>query len=89
MNIIHTLRLTLVSLPLEFIQAAEAGGATSANTILGAEYPPELLAYKTLYTYRRKQLEADPNVQPWLLRAIFLKDTNTVIGRIGFHDARF
>lgn len=36
---------------------------------------------------RLKQIEEDPTVQPWLLRAIALRDIPVMIGHIGFHEA--
>jgi RimJ/RimL family protein N-acetyltransferase len=36
-------------------------------------------------TRRLAQLLADPSMQPWLLRAIGLRHTGTMVGHIGFH----
>ncbi|MCY3771997.1 MAG: GNAT family N-acetyltransferase, partial [Gemmatimonadetes bacterium] len=35
---------------------------------------------------RLRQLHANPEIQPWLLRAIVLKRSQTMCGRIGFHS---
>src|SRR5690606_4392165 len=36
---------------------------------------------------RLRQLQGDPALQPWLLRAIGLRSAVQMIGHIGFHDA--
>jgi ribosomal-protein-alanine N-acetyltransferase len=36
---------------------------------------------------RLAQIEADPAVQPWLLRAMVRRSDCTMVGRIGFHEA--
>lgn len=38
-------------------------------------------------TLRLKQLEADPSLQPWLLRTLVLHARQVMIGHIGFHTA--
>ena len=35
---------------------------------------------------RLRQLEANPALQPWLIRGISLRDEGCLIGDIGFHD---
>ena len=36
---------------------------------------------------RLGQLETDPGLQPWLMRAMALRDTAMAVGTIGFHAA--
>jgi len=35
---------------------------------------------------RIAQLEADPDEQPWLVRAMVLRDTRRIVGQAGFHE---
>ena len=35
---------------------------------------------------RLAQLRADPSVAPWLLRAVILRETASLVGHVGFHD---
>ena len=41
----------------------------------------------SLLSLRLKQLELDPSLQPWLLRAMVLRNGAIMVGHIGFHSA--
>ncbi len=57
-----------------------------AEQIAGFKIPRDLvLSPRTLRT-RLRQLHACPEAQPWLLRAIVIKRSQTMCGRIGFHS---
>ncbi|MEZ4684235.1 MAG: hypothetical protein R2932_59490 [Caldilineaceae bacterium] len=47
---------------------------------------PGMVGANWLIQLRLSQLESDPALQPWLLRAIIHRTQKTMIGHIGFHD---
>ena len=80
-------RLTLVPLTPDFLEAALQGDLVYAARLIGATVPDAATSSDSTYAMRLRQLRDDPLLQPWLLRAIILRETGTMIGRIGFHDA--
>src|SRR6266487_6595318 len=80
-------RLRLASLSPEFIEALFAGDRDGADASLGAPVPdewPEEIEH--MLRLRLAQMRADPAEQPWLARALILReDDRTVVGSIGFH----
>jgi len=71
----------------EFMHASLADDRLLASTLIRADLPREWPG-RTGRTmrYRLDQLSVDPSVQPWLLRAIVLREPlRRVIGHIGFH----
>ena len=80
-------RLALVSLSPEFLEACLMGELSRATDLLGYPIPPEWLAEEALMRARLNQLHQNPALQPWLLRAILLRETQAMIGTIGFHSA--
>jgi len=58
-----------------------------AGRILGVPIPDGLLDSTDVMSLRLKQLEADPTLQPWLLRAMVLRERRVMVGHIGFHTA--
>lgn len=84
---IHSERLDLVPLTPEFLRAFLDHDLAEAARILGAPLPEGLLDSTDVMALRQQQLEADPSLQPWLLRAIVLRDRREMIGHIGFHTA--
>jgi RimJ/RimL family protein N-acetyltransferase len=76
-----------------FMTASLRGERGEAGRLIGAALPEDWPG-RTGRTMRRRlaQLEVDPGVQPWLLRAMVLREPPPiVVGRIGFHaepDAR-
>lgn len=56
----------------------------SLQVSLPSDWPGDSRDFLSL---RLKQLEAEPALQPWLLRAMALRETNAMIGHIGFHAA--
>jgi RimJ/RimL family protein N-acetyltransferase len=91
--VITTARLDLVSMSPRFMHASLAEDRATAAGVVGAELP-EIWPGSTARTmrWRLEQLAVDPSEQPWLLRAIVLRQpVRRVIGHIGFHappDAR-
>ena len=83
---IATARLDLVSLGLAAIYALQEGRLGDAQKMIGAEVPAEWVEdVESPMHFRRLQMEDDPSTQPWLLRAIVLRDQGKVVGHINFH----
>ena len=85
MDIISSARLDLISLPASFLEASLARDSEAAAQWLGMPVPPERLETRWLMQYRLEQLRNDPTVQPWLLRAMILREERFMVGHAGFH----
>jgi RimJ/RimL family protein N-acetyltransferase len=75
---------------VEFLKASLAGDVATATRWLGIAPPAEWIVgnQRSGWTkIRLAQLEADPTLLPWLLRAIILRATGEMIGHITFHTA--
>ncbi len=84
---IRTRRLDLVSLSPELIEALLAGRRAEAGAIAGFPLPdgwPEPGDERFL-RLRLDQMRGDPASRPWLLRAMVLHRTGTMVGYINFH----
>lgn len=81
-------RLELVAMTPAFLKASlnqdlhQAGDELKA--LFASEWPGDAA---DLLALRLEQIEAEPAVQPWLLRAIVLRTSRTMVGYIGFHTA--
>ena len=85
---LQTARLELRPMTPAFLRASLEGRPGEAAGLLGAALPAEWPgAWAGVLRLRLRQLEAEPALQPWLLRAIVLRDTQVMAGHIGFHDA--
>ncbi len=84
---IHSERLDLVPLTPAFLRAMLEHDLAGAERILGVPLPDGLLDSTDVMALRLEQLEADPSLQPWLLRALVLRDRQVMVGYIGFHTA--
>jgi len=84
---IHSERLDLVPLVPGFLRAVLEHDLAEAERILGLSIPSELLDASHILSLRLRQLEADPVLQSWLLRAMVLRERRLMIGHIGFHTA--
>ena len=83
-------RLDLIPMSVEFLHASLAGDVAAATRWLGSAPPEEWIIgnQKAGWTkFRLAQLEADPTLLPWLLRAVILRATGAMIGHITFHTA--
>ena len=77
--------LELVLLGRTFLACVASGNPVSD---LGFNDPAGFIAGAAdLARLRLEQLEANPNIAPWLLRAIVIRETRVAVGFIGFHDA--
>jgi RimJ/RimL family protein N-acetyltransferase len=82
---IHSPRLELVAMSPAFLSASLRDDLDAASRIIDFSVPPEWLETKWLMELRLAKLRANPALEPWLLRAIGLRETRTMIGFIGFH----
>lgn len=84
---IRTARLDLIPMSPAFIEASLARDPKAASAALGATVPalwPEE-DYLHVLKMRLGQLQEDPSLLPWLMRAMVLRETGEMIGDIGFH----
>src|SRR5690606_18419728 len=84
---VRTERLDLVPMAPAVLRALLAGNRAGAAVLLGATLPDEWEAHADVLEIRLRQLTNDPALQPWLLRAMVLRETGEAVGGIGFHDA--
>jgi len=82
---IPTPRLDLVAMTPAFLEASLAGDLARASELLGAVLPPEWPDAAGIFRMRLAQLRADPATQPWLTRALVLRDESRMVGHAGFH----
>jgi RimJ/RimL family protein N-acetyltransferase len=72
----------------EFLRASLSSDLLQAEHSLQVSLPLDCPGdTRYVLSHRLKQLEADPAIQPWLLRAMTVLETGELIGHIGFHDA--
>ena len=71
----------------DFLAISLSGNREAASEAIGLTLPPEWFTEYVLMDIRLAQLRQDPTLQPWLLRAIALRDEPHMIGQIGFHTA--
>lgn len=83
---IQSERLDLISMTPEFMHLSLEGNADRAGSLLQilvpSGWPGE---YEPNIKLRLRQLQADPGLQPWLTRAMRLRETGEMVGAIGFH----
>ncbi len=85
-NVIESERLRLISMTPAFLTACLAGDRAGAEAALGHMVPADALHENSVKARRLAQLQKDPELQPWLLRAIVERRSGAMIGRIGCHD---
>lgn len=84
---IPTDHLDLIPLTPAFLRASLNHDLTTAAHLSKLTLPSFWPDCEDVLSLRLAQLEADPSLQPWLLRAIALRSTGEMIGHIGFHTA--
>ncbi len=82
---IRTERLELRPLEPAVLRAVIAGERNLASSLLGAVVPADWPADPGVFELRLAQLEREPSLQQWLVRAVVERSTETVVGHIGFH----
>jgi ribosomal-protein-alanine N-acetyltransferase len=70
-----------------FLRASVDGDLREAEEQIQASLPTDWPSIRDVLSRRLQQLESDPALQPWLLRAMSLRESRTMIGHIGFHTA--
>lgn len=80
-------RLDLISMTPAFLRASLDGNLQHASQMIGLALPATWPDCAEVLQLRLKQLEANPELQPWLLRAMALRSRRELIGHIGFHAA--
>jgi ribosomal-protein-alanine N-acetyltransferase len=86
LNILRSRRLELVSMGPALLEALLAGDHARAAQIGGFQIPNDLIPRKRTLQMRLRQIRANPEVQLWLLRAIVIRQSQTMCGSIGFHS---
>lgn len=84
---VESARLWLAPMTAAFLRASLAEDAQEASGLIDASVPPEWLENVELMRIRLAQLEAEPVLLPWLLRAIVRREDGAMVGHIGFHTA--
>jgi ribosomal-protein-alanine N-acetyltransferase len=85
--IIHSDRLDLVTLTPAFLRASLDDDQVQAEMLMQLTLPPGWPDCSDLLSLRLKQLEDEPTIEPWLLRAIVPRGSGVMVGHIGFHSA--
>jgi RimJ/RimL family protein N-acetyltransferase len=85
LDIIHSPRLDLIALSPDFLSASIRGDLASASQLIDLVIPSEWLEATWLMEMRLAKLREDPALEPWLLRAVGLRETKIMVGFIGFH----
>jgi RimJ/RimL family protein N-acetyltransferase len=86
-TVIRTERLDLIPMTAAFLRASIAGDLAAASTQLELSVPADWPDVRAVLELRLRQLDARPELEPWLLRAIKLRSIGRMIGHIGFHSA--
>jgi [ribosomal protein S5]-alanine N-acetyltransferase len=82
---IHSPRLELIALSPDFLSTCLGSDLEAASRLIDLIIPQDWLEAKWLMELRLAKLRGDPALEPWLLRAIGLRETRTMVGYIGFH----
>jgi [ribosomal protein S5]-alanine N-acetyltransferase len=80
-------RISMIAMTPGFLRASIEGDLREAEMQIKLSLPQGWPDIADVLALRLRQLEADPTLQPWLLRAIALRATGEMIGHIGFHTA--
>jgi [ribosomal protein S5]-alanine N-acetyltransferase len=79
-------RLELVVMKPTLLEAFLAGDHILAARIAGFHVPNDLILSKSLLKMRLGQLQVSPEIRPWLVRAIVIRQSQTMCGHVGFHS---
>jgi RimJ/RimL family protein N-acetyltransferase len=86
-GVIHSERLDLIPLTPDFLRASLQGNILEAEQLLEHSLPDGWPDCSDVLKMRLRQLENDPELQPWLLRAISLRRGRVMVGHVGCHTA--
>jgi RimJ/RimL family protein N-acetyltransferase len=84
---ISTERLDLVPLGPAFLRASLERNTAAAESIAKLRIPRAWFDLEEYIALRLGQMEVDPSLEEWLIRAIGLRSTRTMVGYLGFHSA--
>ena len=84
---IHSARLDFIPLTPPVIRALLAGDHDAAGRLLGVMWPADCEVHRDALELRLGQLEANPALQPWLMRAMVLREECVAVKHIGFHSS--
>lgn len=82
---IVTQRLELTPLSPDVIRAILRGDANRTAALLDAAAPAYWKGSPTLLEMRLRQMTSEPELEPWLVRAMVHRQTRELIGHLGFH----
>lgn len=82
---IITERLELVALSPPIIRAILRNDAERTATLLGVRTPALWRGSRTILEMRLRQMMTQPDLVPWLLRAMIHRENRELIGHLGFH----
>jgi len=85
--VIQSERLDLIPITPGVLRALLAKSFYEAAQLLGITALSDWDISRYAMELRVKQLEENPGLQPWLLRAISLRERRLLVGHIGFHTA--
>jgi [ribosomal protein S5]-alanine N-acetyltransferase len=85
LDIIQSPRLELIAMSADFLSTSLDDNMESASRLIGLVISPDWLEAKWLMEMRLAKLRENPALEPWLLRAVGVRETRTMIGFIGFH----
>lgn len=85
MDIIQSPRLDLIALSPDFLRASLNEDLKTASQLINLDIPRQWLDAKWLMEMRLAKMRENAALEPWLLRAVGLRETKTMIGFIGFH----
>jgi RimJ/RimL family protein N-acetyltransferase len=84
---LHSARLDLRPMTPPVLRSLLDRDLSTTARLLGAGIASGFDVDRYALKLRLRQLEHDPDLQPWLMRAIVLRKRQLVIGDIGFHTA--
>jgi RimJ/RimL family protein N-acetyltransferase len=82
---VNSERLELVSMTPRFLEASLEGDGARAGRLLALDVPPEWPDDPRIVGMRLDEMRADPDLQPWLLRAMVRRRDRAMVGHVGFH----
>lgn len=83
---LQTARLRLPSLGLSVLEALLRRDFTFVEQSLHVDVSRAESIDDYVLKLRISQLQADPSLEPWLLRAVCLREPPQCVGHLGFHD---
>jgi ribosomal-protein-alanine N-acetyltransferase len=86
-GVIQSERLDLIPLTSAFMRASLQCDVHEAERLLECSLPVQWPNCCDVLARRLRELENDPTLQPWLLRAMVLRRERVMVGHIGCHTA--